>query len=103
MIAAALAEQAVEDGVPGAYVPDDVLPVEVWPVAAPYQRAFSVLSARRRHSTTGMQALQYTEIVAYAKENGFAETITELEEFVTLIDAQDGAYLEGARSARGSK
>lgn len=103
MIAAALAEQAVEDGVPGAYVPDDVLPVDVWPAAAAYQRAFTILSARRRHGMSGVEALQYTEIVAYARENGFAESMTELEEFVAFIDAQDGAYLEGASSVRGRK
>lgn len=87
MIADALAEQ-------GKDVPADLRPVEVWPVAAPYRDAFSVLSAARRQGMHGWEALAYSEIVAYAHENGYAGSIVELEEFVNLIQAQDTAFLE---------
>lgn len=94
MIAAALAEQGLD-------VPADLHPAEVWPVAAPYRDAFQILSAGRRQGFSGWEALAYSEIVSYARENGYADSIVELEEFVALIHAQDAAFLEG--SARRAK
>lgn len=94
MIADALAEQGLD-------VPTDLHPAEVWPVAVPYRDAFRVLSAGRRQGFSGWEALAYSEIVAYAHENGYAESITELEEFVGLVYEQDHAFLE--ESARRAK
>ena len=87
MIAAALVEQGVEP-------PEDLLPVEVWPVAWPYRRAFLVLSAARGSGMNGLLPIAYAELLAYARANGFAETLAELEEFVDLIQAQDRRFLE---------
>ena len=89
MIADALAEQGLD-------VPEDLHPAEVWPVAAPYRDAFRILSAGRRQGWNSWDALAYSEIVACARESGYADSITELEEFVALIQAQDEAYLEEA-------
>lgn len=94
MIADALAEQGLD-------VPPDLHPAEVWPVAAPYRDAFRVLSAGRQQGFSGWEALAYSEIVAYARENGYAESIVELEEFVALIHAQDSVFLE--ESAKRAK
>jgi hypothetical protein len=94
MIVAALAEQGLD-------VPADLQPAEVWPVAVPYQDAFRVLSAGRRQGFSGWEALAYSEIASYAHENGYAESIVELEEFVALIHAQDAAFLE--ESAKRAK
>lgn len=94
MIAAALAEQGLD-------VPADLHPAEVWPVATPYLDAFRILSAGRRQGFSGWEALAYSEIVAYAHENGYADSITELEEFVALIYAQDNSFLE--ESAKRTK
>lgn len=100
MIAEALAEQ-------GAEIPADLLPVDVWPVAAPYREAFRVLSASRGRSVGpgGIvhQALEYSEIVEYAERNGFADTMEELEEFVTLVQSQDGAYLTHVAKQQAKK
>lgn len=97
MIAAALAEQGLD-------VPADLRPADVWPVAAPFRDAFSVLSASRRQGLNGWDALAYSEIVAYAHENGYADSITELEEFVGLVYAQDSAFLEeSARRAKNTR
>lgn len=94
MIADALAEQGLD-------VPADLRPADVWPVAASYRDAFSVLSAARRQGMNGWEALAYSEIAAYAHANGYADSITELEEFVALIQAQDTAFLEeSAKKAR---
>ena len=90
MIAAALLEQ-------GAEVPDDLLPVEVWPAAAPFRDAFLVLSAARGSGMNGPFALAYSEILAYARANGFAETPVELGEFVQLLQDQDAVFLEECR------
>jgi hypothetical protein len=94
MIADALAEQGLD-------VPPDLHPAEVWPVSAPYQDAFRVLSASRRQGFSGWEALAYSEVVAYAREHGYAESIDELDEFVALIHAQDNAFLE--ESAKQAK
>lgn len=93
MIAAALAEQGVD-------VPRELLSPDVWPVAESYRVAFHVLSESRGKSMNGFQAIKYTEIVKYAEKNGYADTMDELEEFVSLIQAQDGAFLvESAKQA----
>jgi hypothetical protein len=94
VIAAALAEQGLD-------VPADLHPDDVWPVAAPYRDAFTVLSAGRRQGFGAWEALAYSEIVAYAHENGYADSITELEEFVALVQGQDHAFLE--ESAKRAK
>lgn len=86
MIAEALLEQ-------GAAIPEDLLPVEVWPVAEPYRQAFRVLSASRSWGMSGPLPLPYSEIIAYARANGLAESMTELEECVSFIQAQDSEYL----------
>lgn len=100
MIAAALEEQGVD-------LPADLLPVDVWPTAAPYRKAFNVLSSSRGAgvSMAGVipLAIEYSEIVSYAEHNGFAKSITELEEFVMLVQAQDGRYLKLAADARTKK
>jgi hypothetical protein len=93
VIAAALAEQGLD-------VPEDLLPAEVWPVAEPYRAAFCVLSASRSQHMNGWAAIAYSEIVQYAERNGFADSIDELEEFVSLIQAQDKSFLECAAKAR---
>mgnify|MGYP001581572962 CR=1 FL=1 len=93
MIAAALAEQGVE-------VPDDLLPVDVWLPAQPYQQAFAVLSAARRQGMGGGEAIAYSEMVAYAQANGFAASMEDLEEFVMLMQVQDTAFLSAAAKAR---
>jgi hypothetical protein len=89
MIAAALLEQGIE-------VPDDVLPVDVWSSAQPYLTAFDVLSAARGQSSNGWQAIEYHAITEYADRNGFGASIVELEEFVSLIQAQDAEWLKHA-------
>lgn len=96
MIADALAEQ-------GLNVPDDLLPVGVWPVAEPYRVAFSVLSAARGQNMNGWDAIVYSAIVLYAERNGYAGSIDELEEFVTMIQTQDSTFLECAAKARAKK
>lgn len=96
MIAAALAEQGVD-------VPDDVRPVDVWPSAAPYRVAFDVLSASRPEGPNGWLAIPYPWIVAYAHENGYAESVTELEEFVSFVQAQDRVFLDESRKAAKTK
>lgn len=80
-----------------------MLPVEVWPPAAPYHEAFVVLAAGRRQGMGGAEALAYSEILAYAQANGFAETMADLEEFVMLIQAQDAAVLTELARARQKK
>jgi hypothetical protein len=87
MIAAALAEQGVE-------VPEDLLPPDVWAIAEPYRAAFGVLSAARGQGMNGLEAIVYSEIVAYAERNGYAQSIDELEEFVMLIQEQDREFLK---------
>jgi hypothetical protein len=86
VIAAALAEQGVE-------VPEDLLPPDVWAIAVPYRAAFGVLSSARGQHMNGWDAIVYSEIVKYAHENGYADSIDALEEFVSLIQAQDRAFL----------
>lgn len=93
MIADALAEQGVE-------VPDDLLPVEVWPPAQPYATAFHVLSNARRQGMGGPEALAYSELVCYARANGFAGSMEGLEEFVILMQTQDLAFRAAAATAR---
>lgn len=88
MIAEALLEQ-------GMVPPLDFLP-EVWPSAEPYRRAFHVLSAARGHGMNGPLSLTYAELLAYAGAQGFAGSITELEEFTRLVQEQDAAYLKHA-------
>lgn len=100
MIAAALAEQ-------GAEIPEDLLGVDVWPSAAPYRDAFHVLSAARGRAV-GMygsipQAIEYSEIVCFARANGFADSMTELEEFVSIIQAQDTTYRDHIATAQAKK
>lgn len=99
MIAAALLEQ-------GAEVPAELLaPVDVWPCAQPYADAFDALSRSRGHSMSGVLPLAYTEITAYARDHGFADTEVECDEFVELIYAQDVAYrlMLQARAKMGGK
>ena len=93
MIAAALAEQGLD-------VPADLLPADVWQVAEPYRAAFGVLSAARGQSESGWLAIAYSEIVAYAERNGYADSIDELGEFVSLIQAQDTTFLEESAAAQ---
>jgi hypothetical protein len=87
VIADALREQ-------GAPVPDDLLTPPVWPSAAPYRAAFTTLSASRPQGANGWEAIPYPWIVKYAERNGFADTLTELDEFVGFIQVQDRAFLE---------
>jgi len=86
VIAAALREQ-------GAPVPPDLLPVRVWPAAAPFHDAFTVLSRARRQGFSGWEAIDYPSIVAYARAHGFADTDESLMEFVHIIQAQDEVFL----------
>lgn len=88
MIAAALAEQ-------GAEVPADLLASEVWTSGEPYRRAFHVLSHARGRDQGMPLPIAYPAMVTYAERNGFAESIDDLEDFVTLIQAQDGAHMDG--------
>lgn len=85
MIADALAEQGLE-------IPDDLQPVDVWPVAEPYRVAFQVLSASRGKGVDGVEALKYSEIVIYAEGNGYATSIDELAEFVAFVQMQDAEF-----------
>lgn len=88
---AALLEQGME-------VPEDLEPPpEIWPVAQPYADAFDALSRSRGQGMSGVLPLEYTEITAYARDHGFAETDTERDEFVELIQAQDIAFRTAAR------
>lgn len=96
MIADALAEQGLD-------IPADLLPPDVWAVAEPYRIAFGVLSASRQQHMNGWAALAYSEIASYAERNGYADSIDELAEFVTLIQAQDTTFLEHAAKARDKK
>lgn len=99
----ALREQGVTDFRSSPHA-DLVQGFDVWPSAAPYRQAFGVLSAARANGYGAPQPIAYSEIVAYAKATGFAETITELEEFVMFIQAQDGAFLdESAKRAEEAR
>jgi hypothetical protein len=85
VIAEALREQ-------GQAPPPDLLP-EVAPPAQPYRAAFQVLSAARAYGMNGPLPLTYSDMRAYAEAHGLAASMADLEEFTTLMQAQDGAYL----------
>lgn len=53
--------------------------------------------------SAGEQTLDYPAVSRYAVDMGFAETVTDLEEFVDLIYAMDGLYLERKRKERAGK
>lgn len=85
MIAAALREQGVD-------VPDDCTPADVWPVAQPYMDAFHTLSRSRGHGMNGPLPFAYSEIVAYARDHDLADTESDLDEFVTIMQEMDTMY-----------
>lgn len=76
-------------------VPPEDLQVELWGISRPYFEAFTLLSAGRGYAVgmAGMvpQGLQYTEIVAYARDHGYV-TVEARDEFVELIYAMDFVY-----------
>lgn len=71
---------------------------KLWPVCELFHAGFRILDNSRQVVSIGMAGsrampLQYSEIAAYAKDNGFADP-ESLQEFVTLMYAMDAVYLE---------
>lgn len=77
--------------------------IEIWPICKPYFEAWVQLE-KSRNWAVGMSAviplgLQYSEVVAYAKENGFGDP-DELQLFVEMVYVLDSAYLKHAREKK---
>lgn len=81
----------------GHEVPED-LRRNLWDLSTPYYHGWLRLHASRPYAAgpNGMfpQGLPYTEVVAYARDHGLAETLHDLDEFLDLMAALDDTYLD---------
>jgi hypothetical protein len=81
--------------------------LDIWVVCEPYVKAWQTLNLSRQYVGGGMammpMGLLYSEMVAYARDHGFAETITALDEFVTLVQAQDEEFIAWAAAQAKKK
>ncbi len=81
----------------------------LWPICAPYWRAFWELNGSRPIVSTGMGTalghLNYVDKAAYAKDHGLAETTDDLDDFLALVGAMDTEYvkLKAPKSAAPSR
>lgn len=66
----------------------------LWPINLPWAIAFQTLSRGRGIGVNGALPLTYREIAEYAKDHGFADTLTDLDEFVMIMQSMDDALLE---------
>ncbi len=78
----------------------------MWQANWPYWNGFLYLT-RRRPLYVGLGgvipgALQYTELVAYARDHGFTHP-DDLDEFIQLVDALDIEYLKLQADSREKK
>jgi hypothetical protein len=78
---------------------------DLWDVCLPYWQAFLTLHRARGIAigpTTAIPLpLQYTEMAAYARDHGLADTREELDETVTLLIELDQLYLAHVASRQG--
>lgn len=70
-----------------------------------YVAAFYALH-RHRSYAVGMTAvpmpLAYTEVAAYAKDHGWGDSLTMLDDFISLIMALDAVYIHHETSTKPS-
>jgi len=78
-------------------LPEKVLvAMNILPICAPYRKAWEILDVSRPWvaSVTGAVpvGIPYSEMSVYAHDNGFADTQSDLEDFVRLVRAQDAVW-----------
>ena len=71
---------------------------DLWDDLLPYWNAYSMLGAGRTWSGSAggiiPNGLLYTEMVAYARDHDMAETLEDLDEFLTVMRAMDVVFME---------